>query len=90
MESALKEKNILPRGADNLFFNSLYSEKTLPHDILEESNFNFRYIWLRDLHIPRAKWLLFVNSGDPDQTLHSAVSDLGLCCLQLPVQSLLK
>ena len=25
---------------------------------------------------------LFANSGDPDQTLHSAVSDLGLHCLQ--------
>ena len=24
---------------------------------------------------------LFANSGDPDQTLHSAVSDLGLHCL---------
>ena len=28
---------------------------------------------------------LFANSGDPDQTLHSAVSDLGLHCLpELP------
>ena len=24
---------------------------------------------------------LFANSGDPDQTLHSAASDLGLHCL---------
>ena len=29
---------------------------------------------------------LFVNSGDPDQTPHSAASDLGLHCL--PVTSL--
>ena len=28
---------------------------------------------------------LFVNSGDPDQTSHSAASDLGLHCL--PVTS---
>ena len=27
---------------------------------------------------------LFANSGDPDQTRHSAASDLGLHCLQLP------
>ena len=26
---------------------------------------------------------LFANSGDPDQTLHSAASDLGLHCLPL-------
>ena len=26
---------------------------------------------------------LFANSGDPDQTLHSAASDLGLHCLQI-------
>ena len=25
--------------------------------ILEESNFNFRYVWIWDLHIPREKWL---------------------------------
>ena len=25
--------------------------------------------------------ILFANSGDPDQTLHSAASDLGLHCL---------
>ena len=25
---------------------------------------------------------LFANSGDPDQMLHSAASDLGLHCLQ--------
>ena len=26
---------------------------------------------------------LFANSGDPDQTLHSAASDLGLHCLPI-------
>ena len=26
---------------------------------------------------------LFANSGDPDQTMHSAVSDLGLHCLPI-------
>ena len=26
---------------------------------------------------------LFANSGDPDQTLHSVVSDLGLHCLPI-------
>ena len=28
---------------------------------------------------------LFVNSGDPDQTSHSAVSDLGLHCLPVTI-----
>ena len=37
--------------------NPLYTKKTLPHYILEESNFNFRYVRLWDLHIPREKWL---------------------------------
>ena len=27
-------------------FNPLYTEQNLPHYILEESNFNFRYVWL--------------------------------------------
>ena len=33
--------------------NPLYTEYTLPHSIFEESNFNFRYVRLWDLHIPR-------------------------------------
>ena len=56
--------------------------------ILEDSNFNFRYVRLCDLDIPRGKWLNYlqsvetlINSGDPDQMLHFAVSDLGLHCL---------
>ena len=28
---------------------------------------------------------LFVNSGDPDQTPHSAASDLGLHCLPITI-----
>ena len=35
------------------------------------------YIFLKE------KANLFVNSGDPDQTPHSAVSDLGLHCLPI-------
>ena len=27
---------------------------------------------------------LFANSGDPDQTLHSVASDLGLHCFHVP------
>ena len=50
-----------------------------PHYILEESNFDFRYVRLCDLDIPRKKIVdLFANSGDPDQT-----SDLGLPCLPI-------
>ena len=32
------------------------------HYILEESNFNFRYILLWDLHIPREKWLNYLQT----------------------------
>ena len=54
----------------------------LPHYILEESNFNFRYVRLWNLEIPREKWLnVFAKSGDPDQTPRSVASDLGLRCL---------
>ena len=53
-----------------------------PHYILEDSNFNFRYVRLCDLDIPREKMVeLFANSADPDQMQHSAASDLGLHCL---------
>ena len=38
---------------------------TLYNCILEESNFNFRNVWLLDLHIPREKMAkLFANSED--------------------------
>ena len=42
--------------------NPLYTEQIHPHYILEESNFNFRYIWLSDLHIPREKWLNYLQT----------------------------
>ena len=34
----------------------------LSHTILEESNFNFRYVRLLNLHIPREKWLHFLQT----------------------------
>ena len=43
-------------------FNPLYTEQTLPHYILEESNFNFRYIRRWDLHIPREKWINYLQT----------------------------
>ena len=53
-----------------------------PHFILEDSNFDFRYVRLCDLDIPREKIVeLFSNSGGPDQTPRNAASDLGLHCL---------
>ena len=56
----------------------------LSHTIYQKSNFNYRYVRLRDLHIFREKWLkLYANSGDPDQMAHSAASDLGLHCLSI-------
>ena len=46
------------------------------------NDFDFRYVRLCDLDTPREKIVeLFANSGDPDQTLHSTASDLGLHCL---------
>ena len=52
---------------------------------MELSNFNLKYVRLCDLDIPRDKWLnCLQNSGDPDQMLHSAVSDLCLYCLPMP------
>ena len=53
--------------------------------ILEESNFNFRYVRLWDLDIIRREKMaqLFANSGDPDQTPRSVASDLGLHCLRI-------
>ena len=42
--------------------NPLYKEQTLPQYILEESNFNFRYTRLWDLHIPREKWLNYLQT----------------------------
>ena len=53
--------------ADNLqgvpsSLNPLYTEQTLPHYILEESNFNFRYVQLWDLHIPRENRLTYLQT----------------------------
>ena len=41
--------------------------------ILEESNFNFKYVRICDYDIPRKKIAIIVaaNNGDPDQTPHS-------------------
>ena len=36
----------------------------LSHTILEESNFNFRYVQLWDLHIPREKWLNYLQTAE--------------------------
>ena len=48
---------------------------TLPHYILEESNFNFRYTWLWDLHILREKWLNYL------QTVETLIRHHILLCL---------
>ena len=81
----------LKRISIPLSFNPVYTEWTPPHYIQEDSNFNFRYVRLCNLDIPRQKMVeLSANSGDPDQMphsaapdqmLHSAASDLGLHCL---------
>ena len=43
--------------------------------ILEESNFNFRYARLGDLHVPREKWLNYLHTVE--------TSDLGLHCFPI-------
>ena len=49
---------------------------------IEDSNFAFRYVRLHDLEIPGEKMVeLFANSGDLDQMLLFAASELGLHCL---------
>ena len=55
----------------------------LPHCILEEHNFDFRCVTLCDLEFLEKMAQLFANSRDPDQTPHSAASDLGLHCLPI-------
>ena len=47
-----------------------------PYYILEDSNFDLRYVNLHVCDIPRDKWL----SGDPDQMPDSVASDLCLHC----------
>ena len=46
----------------NKNINPWQTEQTLPHYILEESNFNFRYARQGDLHIPREKQLIYLQT----------------------------
>ena len=48
--------------------------KTNPHYLLEELNFNFRYVMLCDFDIPREKWLSYCKRKDLVQTLHNMAS----------------
>ena len=63
-------------------FTHFILNKPPPHYILEDWDFNFRFvslIWFRYSWRKMAK--LFANSRDPDQMLHLAASGLGLHCL---------
>ena len=54
--------------------------------ILEEFVFDCMYVRLYDIDIPKEKMVeLYANTGDPDQMLHSAASDLGLHWLTVTV-----
>ena len=61
---------------------------------IRRSIFDFRYMYVRlyDVAILKEKMVeLFANSGDPNQMLYSAMSDLGLLCVpvtRLEVSSL--
>ena len=43
-------------------FTHFRLKKISPNYILEESNFNFRYVWLCDQNIPREKWLNYLQT----------------------------
>ena len=59
---------------------------TSPNYILENFNFDFRYVRLCDSDILKRKMVkLFANSGDRDQMSYSAASDLGLYCLPITI-----
>ena len=64
--------------------NPLSSDGLFHPYILEKSICYLRGIWGKFLGLfgSRQK-LLLANSGDPDQTLHYAASDLGLHCLPM-------
>ena len=49
---------------------------------MEDSNYDFRYVRLCDLEIPKENGLNYLQIVEtPDQMQHSAASDLGLHCL---------
>ena len=51
---------------------------------LDESISNFRVVgWYFSFLLNFFKTLLFANSGEPDQTLHFAASDVVLHCLRM-------
>ena len=58
MHTAQGQGQITPKIL--MLANPLKTEHTLPHYILEESNFNFRYTQLGDLNIPGEKWLNYL------------------------------
>ena len=47
---------------ETFLFNPLWTELTLSHYILEDSNFSFRYVRLSDLDIPGEKWLNYLQT----------------------------
>ena len=63
----VKSKNLLAEPLTHFRLN-----KHPPHYLLEESNFNVRYVKLCDLDVLSEKWLSY---------LHFVVSDLALHCL---------
>ena len=51
---------------------------------LDESVFNFRGVWcIFSVLFYFWKKFMLANSGDPDQTVRSVASDLGLHCLPM-------
>ena len=72
--AAQKELDILVCRRGKFICLIYFRMNQFPHTILVESNFKIRYVRLGDLDIHREKWRNFFE--DPDQTPHSAASDL--------------
>ena len=75
----------------NLFsLNPLWTECIPYTNILEDSNYDFRYVrlymWFRYAESKLVE--LFADSGDPDQKLRSTASDLDLHCLPMTFRGL--
>ena len=73
----------MPRCIDTFWLKKVPYQELCPHYILEVSNFDFRYIRLCDLDIPKEKGLNYLQTMATLIKLHSTASDLHLYCLPI-------
>ena len=73
---------IVSRDLINLF----KTEQILPHYILEESIFDFRYSRLYDVDIPKGKWLIYLQTVETLIRHHILLCLIWVCTVcQIPV-----